>query len=590
MDLEDLFSLPKKLFKAEKVEALEKHVEEYMRGYAHHITWIEAFCSGFDHFFGKRHFSVPCFLRSCLMSLSVVFFSYLVCEHKGMFERRATNGMPVYTALIIGAVINCLPDYLSLLETRFILGLFKRARSLPAQLCGVVLDIFLSGSIIFASICAYRWIMGLPYVSVIKLLSAFDAYAIYFYSSFATSFMAWSFVVFSLIMRLTRRLFGGSVFNVEHAPLFFIILTMGAFVVAADFALEPLFTKDKYGISPLDRQFARFDPALNIDVSRLTDDEAEIVNLYGNACARVLKIGACIGQTAMDNRKSPPEVFALFHAACEKENWMGCFLEGAMYELGYGITKDEEAAVRLYDKACKGEVMPACSNQGTMLADGRGVAKDEAAAVKLFDKACKADNMLACSNQGTMLADGHGVAKDEEAAVRLWDKACKADDMPACSNQGRMLRNGRGVAKDEAAAVRLYDKACKADFMPACTNQGAMLESGRGVAKDEAAAVRLWDKACKAEVMEACSNQGLMLTNGRGVAKDEEVAVRLFDKACKADNMPACSNQGAMLESGRGVAKDEAAAVRLYDKACKGGYAEACEMLKNMPAELLNGQ
>ena len=68
-----------------------------------------------------------------------------------------------------------------------------------------------------------------------------------------------------------------------------------------------------------------------------------------------------------------------------------------------------------------------------MFAHGFGVAKDEVAAVNWYRKATEQGNAQAQNNLGWMLANGFGVAKDEVAAVSWYRKAAEQGNNDAIS-------------------------------------------------------------------------------------------------------------------------------------------------------------
>jgi hypothetical protein len=103
-------------------------------------SWPEHFCNLFDSVFGAKHLSLRCFIRSALASVfSVVLLYVLFAEVLGVLdpESRAGGEMPIGKALLLGAAINIIPDYLSLFETRWLLKRFERVNSILGQLGGV---------------------------------------------------------------------------------------------------------------------------------------------------------------------------------------------------------------------------------------------------------------------------------------------------------------------------------------------------------------------------------------------------------------------------------------------------------------------
>ena len=96
--------------------------------------WPDTFGKVFDRVFGKKHLSWRCFLRSAIVScitlvLGVLFF-YSPVSYVKMLADRRVYVLLGYTAL--GAiVVNVVPDYLSLLKTRFLIGRISTLPWLP---------------------------------------------------------------------------------------------------------------------------------------------------------------------------------------------------------------------------------------------------------------------------------------------------------------------------------------------------------------------------------------------------------------------------------------------------------------------------
>lgn len=116
--------------------------------------WPLAFRDIFERVFGAKHFS----LRSFGMSLvSSVFF--LVVMHLIWATLHPTNAALFFgegvqsfaEILILGTLLNFLPDFISLFETRLILRRMARANSTLTILALIVIDVVLTGAIFIAS-------------------------------------------------------------------------------------------------------------------------------------------------------------------------------------------------------------------------------------------------------------------------------------------------------------------------------------------------------------------------------------------------------------------------------------------------------
>jgi hypothetical protein len=104
--------------------------------------WPETFAKVFDRVFGSNHWSLKCFGRSVLASYSVLLIIYAVSA----IIPRPFHQVPLGSTLMHlagwGFVGSVLPDYLSLLQTRYFLRLMSRVRP-------VVQFVFLVADLVF---------------------------------------------------------------------------------------------------------------------------------------------------------------------------------------------------------------------------------------------------------------------------------------------------------------------------------------------------------------------------------------------------------------------------------------------------------
>jgi len=89
--------------------------------------WPTAFAAVFDRVFGARHLSWRCFLRSCVASVASVAIVTLLWvvvrrDEASLFLDTLGEGLLLGLAVLLATLaINTVPDYLSLLETRYVL-------------------------------------------------------------------------------------------------------------------------------------------------------------------------------------------------------------------------------------------------------------------------------------------------------------------------------------------------------------------------------------------------------------------------------------------------------------------------------------
>jgi hypothetical protein len=116
-------------------------------------SWPDTFAKVFDRVFGKKHLSWGCFGRSCLATLTAciicsVGLSAYIHPVYVPFPGEPSRNPSVLEAPLLGviaAVFLCVFDYVSLLETRFALGLLRRWSSWYIVLIVLVADVFVTG-------------------------------------------------------------------------------------------------------------------------------------------------------------------------------------------------------------------------------------------------------------------------------------------------------------------------------------------------------------------------------------------------------------------------------------------------------------
>ncbi len=98
--------------------------------------WPETFAKVFDRVFGTRHLSWRCFWRSSVASvLSVVLVCLFLFAHNPIYFKVIWGNFLAYPVVWLTCMVvaNVIPDYLSLLETRWVLSRM-RITSISAQL------------------------------------------------------------------------------------------------------------------------------------------------------------------------------------------------------------------------------------------------------------------------------------------------------------------------------------------------------------------------------------------------------------------------------------------------------------------------
>lgn len=137
---------------------------------------------------------------------------------------------------------------------------------------------------------------------------------------------------------------------------------------------------------------------------------------------------------------------------------------GAMYQDGFGVTKDDAQAIEWYRKAAEQGSAYAQFNLGLIYIYSETVAEDPAQAVIWFRKAADQGLTGAQFYLGMMYDMGKGIAKDQDQAMVWYRKAVNKKLAAAQYALGYKYANGDGVEKDEAMAVFWLRKAAKQGF------------------------------------------------------------------------------------------------------------------------------
>jgi hypothetical protein len=240
------------------VGQLDAHAPTYSKG------WPSTFSLIFDKLFGTRHLSKSCFLRSAaasyvalitLILLTPTELSYII--HSGLLVHTSPIFLPYF--LLTTILANVLPDYLSLLKSRYLLGIMVRHDRFRFVLAGV--DLVITFFIACAAVLigeTVHWIIALflssiptmlypdfirsmldqvPFQTyhVVRLGLRFGVGVLWFWPTFLTSiwltFYIFSGWILKIVSRLITRkawLLVSTSLDMEHQPLRSIGIIAGA--------------------------------------------------------------------------------------------------------------------------------------------------------------------------------------------------------------------------------------------------------------------------------------------------------------------------------------------------------------------------
>lgn len=439
-------------------------------------TWSQHFCNLFDAVFGAKHLSWRCFIRSALASVLAVLLLYLLFgEVLGVLDpaRRTGGDLPIGQALLLGAAINIIPDYLSLFETRWLLKRFERVKSVLGQLGVLVADAVFTGAIIWLAINAFQWATGGRSLAAVEMLALFSVFSLFFYSTFLTSVWAWLFSLSTWFMRLFSRTSLKRVLDVETKPEAQVALVGAVLIFAVALVLTPVLKADEQQpVSVFDDMLCDMFPAdICEHLGRLTKDDKRALAYLADACEGGA-IEHCMDTAAKYFEGDDTKAAALWRKACAGGDARGCSNLAIMHKEGRGgLPPDDTKAVELFQQACAGGEAYGCVSLGFMHAEGRGVPPDGAKAAELFQQACDDGDARGCTTLGMMHAAGlRGVPPDNAKVVELYQQACDGGDARGCTHLGRMHAEGRGgLPKDDTKAVELFRQACAGGDATGCS-------------------------------------------------------------------------------------------------------------------------
>jgi len=214
------------------------------------VNWPETFAMVFDRVFGEKHLSWKCFFRSCLASYAVVGVVILLTSS----PRNPLTVEMIPYIMIYGLLANALPDYVSLLETRYLLGRMSHTQSALIWFVLIVTDLIVTAAIalLVTHIILSFWWVGDDPLSWRWTFSGFyehftdfhqaNTATIFFFPAFFTSIWLWLYAGSGFLLKAARRFDIGfdwfnRKFDIEKKPLQSIGLVAGALVAVVYWAV-----------------------------------------------------------------------------------------------------------------------------------------------------------------------------------------------------------------------------------------------------------------------------------------------------------------------------------------------------------------
>lgn len=531
--------------------------------------WSDRFCALFDAIFGDRHFTLRCFSRSAVASLLSVVVIWALMGSAETLDLRAKETLTLENALLIALAVNVLVDYLSILQTRFLLGQLHRLQSGVLQFAVLLIDLVLSGALIWVAL----WLLmrsplyagGLA--SFGETLGMFSPLSVFFFSTFFTSFWSWVFVLSTWILRLIRRLDLGYWLDVERKPIAILSAITGAVVfIGALSAAVPL-RKGADGLSPVDHALClAFEGRVCTRIAALTTDEQLQMNLMFRACTTGAANDCALEalQPWIDQNQEAEDVdlglsnrqLKLIEFACEGgEAWacqMVVWLNPQLLERLDENPQEEGPALarrmaRLMQGACDGGDLVGCSEVALYYLP-----------LAAAEAACERGNTAECVVvfQRELLGDA-APPENLETALDLLRKSCDGGVATACMSMGRLFLTDVYLPVDLEAVMANFNSACDLGYAAGCTLLARVLRelalraevTGPGASDDTLAhlALQLLYLGCFGNDPEACNELADYYVNAEFVPQDLSFANTLYAFACTEREARACMNQANLL-------------------------------------------
>jgi hypothetical protein len=174
--------------------------------------WPDTFAKIFDRVFGKRHLSWKCLIRSCLASYSVAIIAIGIVVSSSLHaivthnrEAPASVLLRLIPRFVFLALFgNVLPDYISLLETRFALSLMNRFISAWLWMVIIVADLIITTLI--AVVGSAVLLFGTdPSGELIADVGYSSLFLLWILPAFFTSIWIWLYAGSGFILKAARR-------------------------------------------------------------------------------------------------------------------------------------------------------------------------------------------------------------------------------------------------------------------------------------------------------------------------------------------------------------------------------------------------
>ncbi|MGA2774369.1 MAG: tetratricopeptide repeat protein [Bryobacteraceae bacterium] len=234
--------------------------------------------------------------------------------------------------------------------------------------------------------------------------------------------------------------------------------------------------------------------------------------------------------------------FKEFLPLAEQGSARAQFRVAYMYDVGKGVARNSEQAVRWYRAAAANGEAAAQYNLGLMLANGEGVAKDYDEAAKWFRSAASQGDSMAQYELGLLYFSGNGVPMNYAEWLKWLQSSARQGYLAAQKELGfwldfgcRMKRlpkysidsKNQSLTCGSSEAAKWYRLAAQQGDAGSQRELGQMCLEGRGVPQSDTEALKWLHMAADQGEADAQLSLARMYKDGRGVPQDFITAVQI---------------------------------------------------------------
>lgn len=504
-------------------------------------SWAKSFCDLFDALFGENHLSWRCIWRSALASLIAVTLMFLLMGSVGLYGLRLEEGLSLWTVLGLALAVNLVADYISLLETRWLLGRLQHVRSVWLQILALLADLVISAAIIWTAIWLITPLLpGQETTTFAETLGLFSVYSVLFYSTFLTSVWSWAYILSTWLLRVFTGLRLHNWIVVDTKPVTILGTTLAALVFFSAKLIAIPLKPDETGLSSADRALCEAFPGkVCLSVAGLTLSEQKKLELLNEGCAVVTD--ECMDHALSAYKVTPEDAATYWEAACKAGSAKSCTNVGRLFFEGRISETSEEVMARFYEQGCEGGDLGGCKELGIQYRDGNWVEQNADKALELFSRSCSLEYSVGCLGGGYALLLGSGMSRNPTASVDFFSKGCLYGQLNACAQLAILYRNGEGIEQNIPKSMVLFRKSCELEMAEACVFLGEIYYTGRGIQIDSISAFKWFETGCALNPKYGCSMLAILYTGHRNFPAEYEMGLYYAAIACDAEDLIGCA-------------------------------------------------